>query len=150
MGEKPLTHKQALFVEYYLGEARGNATQAARMAGYTGTDHALQQRGYELLKKSEVLTRIRARVREVGMTTDEILLELWRVAMAPTAAFMVQTRAATYDTDGTLLEPMQTRLDYAAKVRALELLMKYNGMFDRKAQGEPVVKALIGVDISRI
>jgi hypothetical protein len=89
-------------------------------------------------------------VREVGITTDEILLELWRVAMSPTAAFMVQTRAATYDTDGTLLEPMQTRLDYAAKVRALELLMKYLGMFDRKAQGEPVVKALISVDISRI
>ena len=29
-----LTTKQQLFIEHYLGEAKGNATQAARMAGY--------------------------------------------------------------------------------------------------------------------
>jgi len=30
-----LTYKQKLFVEHYLGEANGNATDAARRAGYS-------------------------------------------------------------------------------------------------------------------
>ncbi len=34
MAERPLSLKQKLFVEAYLGPAAGNATRAAELAGY--------------------------------------------------------------------------------------------------------------------
>jgi len=37
-----LTTKQKLFCEFYVGAANGNATQAARLAGYAGNDITLE------------------------------------------------------------------------------------------------------------
>jgi hypothetical protein len=145
-----LTLKQTLFVEAYLGEAHGNGVQAARIAGYTGSSVTLRQTASQLLRHPHVSSRIRARVAEVCADTTAILLELWQVASAPTAACMTVTRPATFDVDGNLVEPMRARLDYSSKVKAIELLLRYNGLLNGKAQTEPVVKALVGVDIGRI
>jgi len=46
-----LTLKQQLFVEAYLGEAKGNATEAARIAGYKGNEITLAAVGAENLRK---------------------------------------------------------------------------------------------------
>ena len=48
---KRLTLKQKRFVVAYMGEAKGNATQAARIAGYSGKDNVLGAIGLENLKK---------------------------------------------------------------------------------------------------
>jgi hypothetical protein len=64
--------------------------------------------------------------------------------------FMVVNRPATYDEDGTLLEPALLRLDYASKVSALALLLKCLGLLDGKACSEAPVKALVGVDLGRV
>ena len=53
-GERPLTRKQALFVEAYCGEAAGNATEAARLAGYKGNRRTLAAVGYENLRRSTI------------------------------------------------------------------------------------------------
>lgn len=60
-----LTPKQQAFIDVYLGEAKGNATESARLAGYKGNDVTLGQVGAENLKKPQILTAIRNRSQEV-------------------------------------------------------------------------------------
>lgn len=52
-----LNARQAKFAAVY----RGNATQAAREAGYTGNDAVLAEQGRRLLGKSEIAAAIAAR-----------------------------------------------------------------------------------------
>jgi phage terminase small subunit len=145
-----LNLRQTLFVEAYLGDARGNGVQAARMAGYSGTPNVLHVTAARLLRNATVLARIRERVAAITDDTTAILQALWEVASAPTAHHMVVTREEQFDADGNRVKEMQVRQDYSAKVRALELLMKYHGMLTNKPPTEVRVKALVGVDISRI
>lgn len=56
-----LSAKQATFVSAYIGEAKGNATEAARIAGYK---HPGQQ-GHDLLKKLEIKAAIDEHMAEV-------------------------------------------------------------------------------------
>jgi phage terminase small subunit len=53
----PLTAKQARFVAAY----DGNAADAARKAGYSGTDQALGVTGYRLLKNPQIKAAIAGR-----------------------------------------------------------------------------------------
>ena len=145
-----LTTRQWLFVEAYLGEAKGNATEAAMLAGYHGVRNTLRSIGQETLRNPDVASRIKARLNEVGMSTTAILYELENVARAPTGHFMIQTQGEVYDADGKKLRDAQVRLDYGAKIRALELLMRFHRMLDERAPVEVTVKALVGVDINRI
>lgn len=57
MAEKKLTPKQEAFVRCYTG----NATEAARMAGYKGNDKTLAVVGSENLRKPYVLSAIKQR-----------------------------------------------------------------------------------------
>lgn len=54
---KKLTGKQRKFVEFY----QGNATEAARLAGYKGTDLTLRQIGHQNLTKLYISQAIKAR-----------------------------------------------------------------------------------------
>jgi phage terminase small subunit len=56
--EKPLTAKQRAFVAAYVGEAMGNATQAARLAGYKGSDKTLCEIGRENLEKPGIASAL--------------------------------------------------------------------------------------------
>ena len=60
-GEK-LTIKQKTFVSEYL--KTGNATEAARRAGYKGNDNTLGQVGNENLRKPKVLELIKSKEAE--------------------------------------------------------------------------------------
>lgn len=53
-----LTTKQRLFVEAYCGPALGNATEAARLAGYKGNDVTLSSVGSENLRKPQIAEAI--------------------------------------------------------------------------------------------
>jgi len=55
-----LTYKQQLFATEYLING-GNATQAARKAGYKGDDNAMSQRGHELVSNSKIQAIIKAK-----------------------------------------------------------------------------------------
>lgn len=59
-----LTEKQRRFVEAYMGEAAGNATEAARQAGYAGDDITLASVGYENLRKPQIRAAIESRAEE--------------------------------------------------------------------------------------
>lgn len=60
MTERKLTPKMQAFVDAYTGPARGNATEAARMAGYKGNDRTLAAVGAENLTKPGILAAVRA------------------------------------------------------------------------------------------
>jgi phage terminase small subunit len=95
-----------LFLEAYLGTASGNATEAARVAGYRGDEATLAQMGHENLRKPQIARAVEVRLQRAAMETDEILSELSRVAR---------------------LDPSAPGLA-SAKVRALEVLAKINGL----------------------
>jgi hypothetical protein len=59
MPTKKLTTKQEAFVAAFIGAARGNATEAARMAGYRGSDNVLKAIASENLTKPDIATRIK-------------------------------------------------------------------------------------------
>jgi len=65
-----LTEKQRAFVEAYMGEAAGNATEAARIAGYSGGDSTLSSVGSDNLRKPKIRQAIRDRV-----TTDPLVAD---------------------------------------------------------------------------
>jgi hypothetical protein len=64
-----LTFKQRMFVEAYLGESRGNATDAARVAGYRLPNMA----GPRLLVKAGIRVAIDARIDSAALTTSRML-----------------------------------------------------------------------------
>lgn len=75
--EPKLTHRQRQFVDAYLGAARGNATEAARLAGYAATKRAtLAEIGSQNLRKLEIGEAIKSRVSELAMTAEEVLHRL--------------------------------------------------------------------------
>jgi phage terminase small subunit len=61
MSKEALTEKQRRFVEAYMGAAAGNATEAARLAGYSGGPVTLASVGKENLRKPPVLKAINER-----------------------------------------------------------------------------------------
>lgn len=79
-----LSTKQRAFIEAFLGAARFNATEAARLAQYAGDDHTLAQVGYENLRKPEIVAEINARI-EAIMPRGEIVQRLAARARATIA-----------------------------------------------------------------
>jgi phage terminase small subunit len=69
-----LTEKQRRFVEAFTGEAQGNATKAAKLAGYSGDEKALAVRGAEIVRNRKVQQAIeeaRASVTSEAIATRE-------------------------------------------------------------------------------
>jgi phage terminase small subunit len=82
--ERPLTAKQQLFIEAYLGAARGNATEAARLAGYEGDGDALGVTGHRLLSNARIAEAVAARLKRAKrcLQADEVLELLTEQATA--------------------------------------------------------------------
>jgi phage terminase small subunit len=72
MNDSGLTHKQANFIENFICNG-GNATQAARDAGYSGTPDTLKQVASENLAKPYIRRRIAERMQEARIHTDEVI-----------------------------------------------------------------------------
>lgn len=83
-----LTGKQQAFINAYLGEARFNATEAARIAGYEGNDVTLAAVGYENLRKPQVASEISLRMNEAAMSANEVLDRLSQIARGEVVDFL--------------------------------------------------------------
>jgi hypothetical protein len=81
---RPLSYRQRLFVEYYLGESAGCAVDAARRAGYS-TPHP---EGVRLLKNPTIRAAINARVATAAMAADEVLARIADLASADLTEFI--------------------------------------------------------------
>lgn len=110
-----LSERERRFVDAFMGPARGNATEAARLAGYAkGSAHVTASR---MLRKAKVRTAIEARVK-----ADPLLLEKDAVQ---------RFWSAIVDGRGTyVLLKMRDRL------KASELLVRSQGGFSDKLQLE--------------
>ena len=75
MARENLTNKQRAFVEAYLANGF-NATQAAITAGYS-VDSA-RVIGAQNLAKVNIASHVRARISELAMSADEVLLQFER------------------------------------------------------------------------
>lgn len=79
---RKLTEKQRRWVEFYMGEAEGNATEAARLAKYKGNDVTLAQVGAENLRKPHVQAAIAERVAaDPAIATREDRQRFWTLVM---------------------------------------------------------------------
>jgi hypothetical protein len=87
-GTEGLTFKQRQFVSYFLGEAKGNATEAARMVGYVEPN----VQGPRLLVNVRIRAAIDAQLEETALSADEILARLSEVASVDMADFMTIDR----------------------------------------------------------
>lgn len=77
-----LTEKQRKFVEAYMGAAAGNATEAARLAGYKGNNETLAQVGAENIRKPYIAQELRARAnKDPLIATREDRQRFWTEVM---------------------------------------------------------------------
>jgi len=120
MIDRDLTLKQQLFVDSYLGDARGNGAEAAKLAGYAGDAETLRAIAYENLTKPHVASHIRAYLAARGATTDVIVAELLKVALEPLETFLAAGR--------------ESKATLGDKVHALELLGKHLRMFVERTE----------------
>jgi hypothetical protein len=81
---RELTFRQRLFVEAYIGAANGNATEAARIAGYRWPEKV----AHRLVGKSGIQAGIQQRVASAAMPANEILARLSDQASADLAEFI--------------------------------------------------------------
>lgn len=162
-----LTQKQRLFVDAYI--VSGNATEAAKTAGYSAKTAAEQ--GHQLLQNSSVAAEVEARQKQAADRADVDAARIRRELAA--IAFSDLRDVAEWDDDGVTLKSSSEISDEAArslrevvvrqehvdgdrgsrttkhitvkqhdKIRALELLGKDVGMFKDTLQlpGEIEVK----------
>lgn len=138
-----LTYRQRLFVVYYLGEANGNATEAARQAGYACPNSVASA----LLLNPGIAAAVAAKLDRAAMTADEVLARLSEIATADAGDFLKFDGRGRYSLDlkgakerGKLhlikaIRP--TKFGPAIEIHdahaALEKLGRYHGLFAEKA-----------------
>jgi hypothetical protein len=67
---------ERLFVIYYLGKAKGNATEAAKLAGFGSNRNSSGWHGHQLLKKPKIREAIDAKLDQIAMSQEEVLVRL--------------------------------------------------------------------------
>lgn len=91
MKKTTLSEREAKFVDVYCGQAEGNATTAARLAGYS--EKSAGRIGYRLSKKvhirSEIERRQSMRAEESGITQARVLDELTLLAFSDVTHYVV-------------------------------------------------------------
>jgi phage terminase small subunit len=106
-----LTGKQQSFIHAYLGEARFNATAAAKIAGYKATSkHSFESIGSENLLKPEIRRVLDEHWKLSRMSAEECLGELTKLA-----------RGNSKD-----------------QIRALALLSQHHGLLDGRGRDEEI------------
>lgn len=93
---RELSEKQRRFVEVYMGKAQGNATLAAKLAGYKGNDNTLGAVGKENLRKPLIAAAIKSRVdKDPAILDREQLQRFWSgVANDPDVEMRDRIRAS--------------------------------------------------------
>lgn len=121
---RAFSDKQKRFIDAYIGEARFNATEAARIAGYADP----QQSGWENKTNLDIRARIDELLSALTLNPAEVLRELTDVGMRELHEFVTITR---FDADGN---PVSAKMDATAKIKSLELIGKAHGQFTEKKE----------------
>lgn len=115
-----LTEKQRRFVEAYMGQAAGNGTEAARLAGYKGSDSTLGAVAHENLRKPKIAAAIDERQENDPLVLDRRALQkFWSDVAAGRATTTIVSKGQVFE-----VEPLMKD-----RLRASELLAKSRGEF---------------------
>lgn len=107
-----LTEKQRRFVEAYMGQAHGNGTEAARIAGYQGDENTLSTTSYRLLRNPKIAAAVEERTENDPLVLTREELQRW-------------WSTVTRDHETTMKD----------RLRASELLGKSRGEFTDRVEG---------------
>lgn len=164
-GEDKLTHKQRLFVAYYVGEAAGNASKAARLAGYRDDNaDSLKATAWETLTKPYVQRAIARKMAERFGSLDDVRFGVAEIANANAADFMsaddqgrlkldLDKMAAAgalglikgvdeeiFEVEGTPGRVVKRKFKFHDRLKALEILARMNGQLIDRTRHEGEVK----------
>jgi phage terminase small subunit len=108
-----------------------NGTQAAIRAGYSDT--SAKQTAYKLLKREEVSSRIRElqseQVKRLAVSQDYVVLQMLETYQCCREAHPVME----WDYDaGEMVETGKYQFDSKGALKALEMIGKHLGMFEKK------------------
>jgi phage terminase small subunit len=158
--------RRAAFAAAYVGPARFNATEAARMVGYTGTAGSLKVQGQRLLAEPQVIELLNQAVERAQMQVDEAARILTRQARGSMANFLTlegpvgadlerarangdlvlmkkfkqTTRSMTLQ-DGTSVDTTTLEFELYDAQRALQMLGEWRGMFAGNKAEQDVAEA---------
>lgn len=93
--KRALTDKERVWVEAYIGIARFNATEAARIAGYKDVEVS----GFENKQKPELREVIDTRLAEMTLSANEVLAGLSEHATASLEQFLTIDKRGVVKTD---------------------------------------------------
>lgn len=149
-----LNYKERLFVAYYLGESKGNASDAAARAGYGSTRQSSGQLGYRLLKKVQIRNAIDVGFASVGMSQHEVLARMSDLASATLGDFLeigedghrvklikgkrrgklhtlkkVKTKTRTFRVNDEIQTEVETEIEIKDSFPALAKMGDHHGLF---------------------
>ena len=165
-----LTGRQRAFIDAWFGEAKFNATEAARIAGYDADRRTLRSIGSQNLAKLNIQAEIARRWAAHGMTAEEVISRLADQARGNIGEFLVYQAPVEGEgggwridlervqKDGHLVKSIQwtrhgPKVELYDSQSALQLIGKHLGLFADGVQhtGEIVVMHVIGgVDLNDV
>lgn len=138
-----LTFRQRLFVSAYLGEANGNGTEAARIAGYA----CPREQAAENLTKPAIQAAIAAKLDSAALTASEVLARLSDIAAGDFSPYLrlgrgkpgVDLKALVDAGLGHLIKAVKhtkfgTNVEFHDPVAALDKLGKYHALFTERTE----------------
>lgn len=148
-GQTEMPKKMEVFAREYLIDL--NATEAARRAGYRGSDQVLSNTGYKLLKKPQVQAMIRAgnqeRAKKAGVSAERVIAELAAIAfvrpldcvgangeirdLTDEAKAAIESVTVQTDAEGNVKRCVK----FAPKIKALAELRAHFGVDQTKENG---------------
>lgn len=126
-----LTNKQQAFINYYLGESKMNATDAARRAGYK---HPNKQGPENLVKLGAQIAERMEQMKKDSIATQEELLQFMTAVTRGEETEKLVTNA------GAIVEVPVSMKD---RIKTAELLGKSYGMFTDKKE----INASLDIDV---
>ena len=127
-----LTEKQKRFVDFYI--QTGNATEAARLAGYKGKN--LNRIGTENLSKLVIKNAIDARLKEFESSRKADAKEILEYMTSVMRGELEEEVVSAVGTGDGKFEPkvITKRVGIKERNKAAEMLAKVHGMFTEKAE----------------
>ena len=106
------TVKQNLFISFYLGDAKFNGAEAARLAGYK--QNSAREMAYENLAKPHIAREIERRLDLIGLSEGEIKSRLGQMARGE-----ISTKTVAKGNEITEIFDKRQALEDAAKIKGL-------------------------------
>lgn len=131
--KKKLTAKQSAFIDAYLGEAKMNATQAARIAGYK---HPEAQGAENLRKLRPWIDEVMSKRHSDAIATQEEIQQFF------TAVVRGEVKEEVVSNNGKILEVPASTKD---RLKAAECMGRAYGMFTERKEISGTMDINIGV-----